>query len=125
MGLGKFFKGIGGFFKKVFSKSTVAKIEKVLLQVEDILPEAFEVAKLVALATPTRIDDELIAFAESIAFDGIVDVSSKEDTLRSMARFLLQKKVRVKVADNVLNAALELAVAGVKAGKAELAKEGA
>jgi hypothetical protein len=116
------FKAIGGFFKKLFSKETMKKLDSVLSQVESILPQAFEVAKLVALATPTRVDDELIAFAASIAFDGVVDFSSKEDTLRSMARFLLQKKVRKQVGDNVLNAAIELAVAGVKAGKDELTK---
>jgi hypothetical protein len=120
MGLGKFFKTIGGFFKKVFSKSTLQKLDQVFTKVEQILPDAFEVAKVVALATPTRADDELIAFAESIAFPGVVDFSSKEDTLRSMARFLLQKRVRQEMGDNILNAAIELAVAGVNAGRAEL-----
>ncbi len=121
--LDRFFKGIFSFFSAIFTKPTLKKLDGVFTQVEGILPYAFEIASFIAKATPTRADDEILALASSVAFSGAIDLHSKEDALRSIARFLLQKKLRdqvVDAADSVMNAAIEIAVAGVKVGKEEL-----
>lgn len=104
-----FFKSIGRLF---------VHADKALKQVQDLLPQALEVVQLVAEATPTRSDDEVVALLkkESLALPAF---GNKENLLRLIARTLLSRRVGLKISDNVANAAVELAVVVFKSKQAQ------
>ena len=84
---------------------------KALIQVEDILPDALEIAKMIAMATPTRSDDEILALINEHAYGAVklTDFANKGDVLRAVARVALQRRLRLKIRESVLNAAIDLA----------------
>lgn len=103
MSIKSFFQAIVGFFKMA---------GRSLVQLEGIMPEALFVVKLIAEATPTRSDDELLKLATSYGFGPVQvrEFGRKEDLLRAIARVALQRKLRLSLKDSMLNAAIELAV---------------
>lgn len=103
MNWGKFFGKLAG----VFTKAGTA-----LNQVEDILPEALDIVKLIAAATPGRTDDQIAALASdfSVGAADLAGIGRPEDRLRTIARIALQRQVRLSIKESVINAALELAL---------------
>ena len=106
-----FFRRLLRFFKKA---------DAALRQVEDILPDAIAIVSLIAAATPTRSDDEIIALARDYSSGpvALIDLTRKEDALRAIARLALQRCVRIGLKDHIANAAIELAVTALKSGSA-------
>ena len=82
-----------------------------LIQVEDLLPDALEIARMIALATPTRSDDEILALINQHAYGAVklTDFAHKGDVLRAVARVALQKRLRMNIRSSILNAAIDLA----------------
>lgn len=103
MNWGRFFSTIA----KIFTKAV-----PVLNQVEDILPEALDIVKLVAAATPNRTDDQIAALASdfSVGAADLAGIGRPEDRMRTIARIALQRQVRLSIKESVINAALELAL---------------
>jgi len=115
--IGKFFGKVLGFFKKIFSPRQLKNFGHVLDQIDKVVPMAFDVVQTLADLTPTRADDEILAAARQFGFGGPLNLDSKENALRDLARFILQKTLRERITDSVANAALELAVSALKAAR--------
>ena|SRR3990167_1565389 len=100
---------IRGFFKLI--ASIFKHGAKALIQVEDILPDAMEIARMIAVATPTRSDDEMLALINEHAYGAVrlTDFANRGDVLRAVARVALQRRLRLQIRDSVLNAAIDLA----------------
>lgn len=103
MSLKEFFRKIGQLFRKA---------NDFITQVDAIVPEALQIVEAIAAATPTRSDDEIIRLAKNYGYGAVtaVDLMHREDLLRSIARVALQPNVRDGIKDNILNAALEIAL---------------
>lgn len=108
--------------KRLFTKESLYKIDAVLSEAEQIMPLAYQIAFTLAALTPTRTDDELIAAAQQITggefkVADLLRNHSSGDVLRAIAKFALQKHLRTDVKSNVLNLAIEAAVAALEGSK--------
>jgi hypothetical protein len=116
MGFKTFFRKVGGFFKAIFSRKQLERLDSILQEIEKLTPLAFEAVQVVASMTPTRSDDEFLNVSKQFGL-GPLDLTTKENALRDLARLLLQKQRRDAIRDSVANAAVELAVNALKAAR--------
>lgn len=113
MGLGKFFSALIKPFKLLFSNAGRKRVEDILKEVEGITELAFGIVEQIALATPDRSDDQIIAIAHNYGINIIefLKTSTKEDALRFIARQALKSQFKEgSVRDKVINLAIEAAV---------------
>lgn len=124
MGLGKFFgKVFGGIGKGIWKglrgiALNAKKAETVFDTVDDVVQYAMPIVQTVAMMTPTRSDDEIVKAALEFGYGdfSLSMFGRKEDALRAIARFALQKNIRAQFGadvlatkESILNSAVELA----------------
>lgn len=102
--LARFFRRLIGLFRKA---------EIALSQIETLIPDALFIVEMIAKATPTRADDDIVQLAREYALGPVViaqlHAGNRDEALRMIARVALQKHVRLSIKDSVANAAIELA----------------
>lgn len=102
-----FFAAIGRIFKALFRKETLDAIEKYVAQAENIVAT-------IALLTPTRVDDEILAAYRALKAEGIWNPNlSTADKLRALAVYALRQAFP-NARDSHLNLAVETAVVAIK-----------
>ena len=116
--MGSFFKAIGKFFQRLFSPETTAAISK-------LIDTALPIVEIIAMATPTRTDDEVIAILKAFQREGLFNPAiPREDVLRKLAVSLLADKVP-GTAQRLLNLAIETAYNVYRERQPESASAGA
>jgi hypothetical protein len=106
-----FFSALGRFFKRLFSKETTEAIGR---YVEAATP----IVEMIAMMTPTRADDEILALLKALKREGLFDPAiPREDILRRVAVSMLSERFP-GVAGRWMNLAVELAYNAFKESKA-------
>lgn len=108
-------KKVGSFFARLFSPETAAAIQRGIEEAGPYIETALAVARTVAIFTPTRADDEIIALIEHYSVPIFWNRSGDRGTvLREIAVAALRKKFP-NASEADLNRALEIAVGAIRA----------
>jgi len=112
----RFFGILFGWIPKLFTPEGQKKANAVAVKIQEIFPEALEAAKYIASLTPTRTDDELVRLAAQF---GLPLFSSSDkltvgNLLQNAAGIVLKQKLGRNLPDNIVNAAINTAVAVMK-----------
>lgn len=110
--LKSFFKSLTGIFKS-------GAAEKVFNKVAELVPKALPIVETIAALTPTRTDDEIVALFEAYGVPLLVKLTDMPAEKRG---YLLldvatetMKKRYPGTSTSVINSAVQLAVAAIKA----------
>lgn len=126
LNIGKFFKKLFGIISFPFTRGGLNKINDALRQVEGLVDTAFSIVSGIALVTPNRTDDEIIAAAKKYTY-GAVDAAkllavknpNPADVLRSIAQYALRGQAPAGTRSKVINMAIETAVVLMEGKKTE------
>lgn len=112
--LTKFFTTAKSFFSKLFGMNADAFIS-LIEQLAPLVNKAYPFVKKVALLTPTKTDDIILAAYEQLGFSGLfVPGTDKSLALRDLAKKLLLSTSPDPISDYIANTAIELAYAKYK-----------
>jgi hypothetical protein len=108
------FSSVKSFFGKLFDNNPeefMALIEKV----SPLVNKAYPVVKKIALLTPNKTDDAILAAYESMGFVGVFQPGTDKGlALRDLAKTVLKASSPDPVSDYLINTAIELAYAKYK-----------
>lgn len=93
MGIQKVFSKIGGFFVDIWQFFNKDEVKKVKETIKKFTPYVLPVVKMIASATPNKIDDALIIAGESIGRSAIDIITSTDDIIKDGGRQKLAAEV--------------------------------
>jgi len=112
-------KFIQTIIQKIVAFFTSGKAEAALTQAAGLVPKALPIVQEIAALTPNRTDDEIVAAFQKFAVPGAAQYLATPLAQRGYVLLQLATQVLAAnfpgIATNVLNAAVQLAVTGMKA----------